>query len=518
MAKKIRPVRGTPPELQRLRAHAQQLMTLKRYDLAERVLRQILAIEPHDPKINRQLGTCLVMLRRLDEAFEQAKIAVSLDPLSEIGLSLLAAIHSDLGHHEEAVATYEQALANKADYVPAIAGLAHGMAVKAKWTDALEWTKKGLALKPDHVGMLRTRGETLAALKRKDEAVATMQQFLKLEPDTAQSHATASAILRRLGLTNKASEFAERAMGMKPDDPHLHNSLAQLKLKQKNYEAADRHFKEAAEIYDSRRDGQKGPKEIEIKSLMGQAALSLRKMDLRLAEQQYRRVLEIDPTHNLAPALLAGAIGAQKRFDEALEIGRDALDQQPESLLPRIIFGALLNDMERYEEAIACAQKALELHPEAAEPHRLLAMIYVDMENYPEGLQEIVKALAIIYEPSGRRILASALAGLGRREEATRIIEAELREDPNGYFSHAAVGRAFYLLKDYDLAESHYSRAMDLDISKLNCHGRLGLVYFDQGRITDARPLLEKAIALNPYQRRVRAALAEIVTGSRAQR
>jgi tetratricopeptide (TPR) repeat protein len=514
MAKKIRPVRGTPAESQRLRAHAQQLMILKRHDVAEEVLRQILAIEPNDPKVNRQLGTCLVMLRRLDEAFEQAKIAVSLDPLSEVGLSLLAAIHSDLGHHKEAAATYEQALASKADYVPAIAGLAHAMAVKAKWIPALEWTEKGLALKPDHVGMLRTRGEALAALKRKDEALAVMQQFLRLAPDDVRSQTIASAILRRLEETTEATEFAQRAMQMNPADPYLHNSLAQLKLKERNFEEAGRHFKEAAEIYDSRREGQKGPKEIEIKSLLGQAALNLRNRQLQLAEAQYRRILEINPEHSSASALLAAAIGAQYRFDEALPMARAAAEKWPKLLIPRLMFPAILSEMERHEEAIDEITVAFELNPNSAELHRLLAAVYIDLEDYVKAFEIVEKGLAIKEEPIIKRKLAVTLAGLGRREESISVIEAALREDPDYYVSQGLTGYTYYLLKDYERAESHYRRAMELDASGLGCHGKLGLVYFDQGRIAEARPLLEKSIALNPYQRRVRAALAEIASES----
>jgi tetratricopeptide (TPR) repeat protein len=507
---KMRPIRGAPPELQRLRAHVRQLFLSKRVARSEDALRQILAIEPNDSQAHWQLASCLSGLRRLNEAFEHAKTAVALDPASVAALAVLAAAYGEVGQHEDSVSTYEQALRIKPDYVPAIFGLASALASKARWSEALEWTDRGLSIRPDHVIMLRIRAESLAALNRKEEALATMEQFLRIAPDRVESHAVASSIFKRVGETEKAIEFAQTALSMNPADPFLHNSLAQLKMKERLFDDADRHFKHAGEIYDSRRDGQKGSKQIEIKSLLGQAAINLLNRNFQLAESQYRRVVEIYPNHPLAPALLASTIGAQYRFDEALPMARAAFERQPTLLFPRLLLAAVLSDMERHDEAIALALECAQLHPDAPGPHRTLGGIYLVLEQHSSALAEAEKALAIRQEPFGKRLCATALAALGRREEAISATEAALREEPNFYYCQAAAGYIFRLLKEPDRAESHYRRAMELDPSGLGCHDGLGLLFFDQGRIAEARPWLEKSNSLNPYRHRIRAALAEI--------
>ncbi len=66
--------RRDPNPLSRYKAHVTQLMLRKRYDLAEPAIRKVLSLAPDDPDANRQLSSCLLSLRRLDEeAAEQTE-------------------------------------------------------------------------------------------------------------------------------------------------------------------------------------------------------------------------------------------------------------------------------------------------------------------------------------------------------------------------------------------------------------------------------------------------------------
>jgi tetratricopeptide (TPR) repeat protein len=340
-----------------------------------------------------------------------------------------------------------------------------------------------------------------------------MQQFLQLEPDSAQSHATASEVLKRLGKTEEASQFARGAMQMNPADPLLHNSLAQLKLKQRNYDEAQRHFESAAEIYQSRQEGQKGLQGIEIQSLLGQGAISFRKRQFQLAEAQYRRVTELAPQHPAASAMLAAAIGAQHRFDEALNLARGAADQNPEKPVCKIVLAELLSETEQFEEACSIARGVAELQPESYLPHLAMASIYLNMEKYADALEEAEKARAMHPEPLTRRALAVALAGAGDRERANEEIELVLKEEPEVFSSHLAAGWAYYLLHEFAEAELHLSRAKEMDVSGVGCDGLLGLVYLALEKPEQAAPLLENYYTRNPYQRRVREALQQIKGG-----
>jgi tetratricopeptide (TPR) repeat protein len=510
MAESSRP-RSEPPAVKRLRAHAQHLLLGKRHDLAEPVLRQLLAIKPDESSLHRQLAGCLLGLRRTDEAYEVARAAVSLDPSSTAALATLASLHMLQGRHEEAVAAHRQALAIKPDYWPAIFGLATAAKVIGEWAEALDWADQGLAMRPNHTGLLRIRGEALATLGQPDAALAAMDQFLHLAPDDANAHRSAAVIMRRLDRATEAAAFARRAMHLNPADPELHNHLAMLNLKERKFDDADQHYKAAGLIYDSRREGQKGPVGVEIQSLMGQAAVNLNKRRFRLAEEQYRRVVEIDPTHHVAAALLAGSIGAQYRFDAALELARDVVERAGTIEVPTRLLAAILCSMERHEEAVELIGEALKRFPESADLFWLLSVIHIDLDDYAKAFDFVEKALRAKASVPIRRTMSVVLAGLGRTADALAAIGASLREESGSFLAEEAAGYAHYLLGDHARAETHLLQALAIDESGLGGHGWLGLVYVAQGRMAEARPLLEKALALNPHQRRVRAALATLV-------
>ena len=386
-------------------------------------------------------------------------------------------------------------------------GLASSYSVKADWDNALIWVEKGLASRPNHLPLLRIRAESLAAKGKEQEAIAVMNEFLRLAPDDRKSQSTASAVLKRLGRFEEAREYAQRALAMNPDDPALHNSLAQLQLKSRKFDDAHRHFSEAKIIYDSRQDGQKGSSDIQIKALMGQAPVHMRRREYQAAEENYRSVLAIKPDHAVALSLLAGVLSARHKFDEALQIAQESVQRTPNLLNPNLLLGVVLARMERHEPAIECAHTVLKLKPGSALAYRLLSSIYLDLEDFEKAREAVQQAIAIDSGPETTRLLAIALAGLGQRAEAMEAIESSLRDEPDYCNSHAMAAYTFYLLKDYQRGEFHYRKALELDAETQECLGWLGLMLIELGRIEEARPMLGKSLAMNPYQRRVRAAL-----------
>jgi tetratricopeptide (TPR) repeat protein len=507
MAKHIK--RPASPELQRLRKHVAQLFATKRYDLAEGVVRQILAIEPNDASGLRNLSICMFMFRRYDDAIALARAAVSADPTPQ-NLCLLADLHMAKDEFDQSLDLFQQAVALQPEYVRSLSGMVCIYVLKGMFSEALQWSERGLAIGPDDVGMLRNRAKALAGLSREPEAIEVMEHFLRIAPDTAASHAAARDILKRLGRIEEASQFALRAMQMKPSDPHLHNSLAQLKLQERKFDDAQRHFESAAEIYDARKDGQKGSKVIEIQALMGQAAINMNNRQFQLAEAQYARVLESNPTHAGACTMLAGSIAAQKRFDEALPLARKAADQYPDNLHCQVVLASLLSDVEQCDEAMLVARRAAQIKPDSHLPHLVTAAIHLEMRDYSNAHAAAERALAILSEPAGHRALAVSLAGLGDREKAMLEIEKMLQKEPDSFSANAAAGFVCHLLGEFGLAESYLRRAAQFDPSGVECEGKLGVVYHAQGKIDEAIPLLERSHARNPYQRQVREALQAI--------
>ena len=506
MAKAV-PANTEDPNTKRLRTQATQLTASRRHDLAEPIWRELLTTLPRDPGLHRRLAYCLLNLRRLDEGFAEAQTAVTLNPASYESLTMLGLMHRMLGRYVEAIVAHSQALEFKPDFLPAILGMALDHIVQLHWPEALEWANRGLAIRPGYIDLLRVRGKALAVTGQHDEARVVMEEFLRRAPDAAESHHAAAIILRRLGRTAEAVEFAERNLAMNPADPESHNYIASLKVDARQFDEADRFYQNAADIRDSRREGQKGSVAAEINTLLGQAAVNLNKRRFTLAESQYRRVLEIKPEHHVAKALQAGAIGAQNRFEEAFALAREAVGADPLGDIPRRILAALLYETEQFAEAATLVNSGLERQPNSSEWLIVQSGLYIRQDKFTEAVVAAEAAMAAKPSTRVKRVLAVALAGAGRRGEAVEAIESALAEESGTVVSEAEAGYVFHLLGDQARAEAHLLKAMSLDESGLVGHGALGLIYAAQERTDEARAMLMKSLELNPHQWQIRKAL-----------
>ena len=93
----------------------------------------------------------------------------------------------------------------------------------------------------------------------------------------------------------------------------------------------------------------------------------------------------------------------------------------------------------------------------------------------------------------------------GFRLEATNASERALRIDPDLAEAHASRGLAYLICEDYELAESEFKFALDLNPRSFEAYYYYGRTRFHQGDMEMAAELFAKAAAVNPddYQSRL---------------
>ncbi|MBV8650975.1 MAG: glycosyltransferase family protein, partial [Alphaproteobacteria bacterium] len=101
-----------------------------------------------------------------------------------------AEAHLDLGcqlaelqRYEEALQSYERAIALKPDYVEAIGNAASALSALGRSGEAIEWAQRALAINPEYIPALINLGNTQRALNRYQEAMATYDRALGVRPD-----------------------------------------------------------------------------------------------------------------------------------------------------------------------------------------------------------------------------------------------------------------------------------------------------------------------------------------------
>ena len=172
------------------------------------------------------------------------------------------------------------------------------------------------------------------------------------------------------------------------------------------------------------------------------ATLRLRQRDFEQAEFHYKRVFEILPEQgrqNLVRFYLGMADFTSKRKDriEALSYYRQAVDVDPEHPRANGTLGMALLATGRHREARPHLELALEAHADAAILHDALGLVAEAQGDWAAALEHVRRALELDAAlASARMQLAWLLATtpdalLRRPDEALRIARAMMAETPN---------------------------------------------------------------------------------------
>jgi adenylate cyclase len=147
------------------------------------------------------------------------------------------------------------------------------------------------------------------------------------------------------------------------------------------------------------------------------------------------RAVELDPDYSGAHCALAVMLNFERRWEESAREFEISLRLNPNDAEAWVTFGDLKFHEGRGVEAIACAEKALRLNPHPPGYY----FWSLGLAQYAAGQYEAaVKSLSkdATYRTESRRILAAALAQLGRLKEARETAKLYLTGNPNFTISH----------------------------------------------------------------------------------
>jgi len=138
--------------------------------------------------------------------------------------------------------------------------------------------------------------------------------------------------------------------------------------------------------------------------------------DWRGAEEHAKKSITLDPGYSLGHLVYAVILGADGRFDQAIQENRRALELDPLPLMNNWNIVNLLSGSRRYDEARAQARRAIELFPGAEVLATLMPVVCERQGDYEgaiaaardwwpesEGGQPFVRELSAATAASGER-------------------------------------------------------------------------------------------------------------------
>ena len=162
--------------------------------------------------------------------------AIEKDPLMPAGHYNRAAILSSLGQTEDALFSIERLFGSQSkDALPLLecadAWLLRGslLSERGDYAAAIDDLTKAMALKHADVATIkRVRGFAYLKALRYEEALADMNEALRLAPEDGVAMNNRGVILRELGRIDEAKQDFLRATALAPDLPNPREHLAKL--------------------------------------------------------------------------------------------------------------------------------------------------------------------------------------------------------------------------------------------------------------------------------------------------
>ncbi|HEY2352168.1 MAG TPA: tetratricopeptide repeat protein, partial [Candidatus Acidoferrum sp.] len=214
-------------------------------------------------------------------------------------------------------------------------------------------------------------------------AVPNLRKAVELLPSQSRPRYLLGVAEERGGDIPAAAESFEGAYRLDPKnlEPVLH--LANLYLRLKRFEDAEKKFRSALEIEPHNTEALLGVAE----SLDAQKKLE--------AAEAYRRYLAVAAADSTARARLVHLLVEQQQYDVALA----ELDRADAGQAANLNSLRLRADIEvaqkKYGDAIVTLSKAIAISPGDAELHGGLGRIYIEKRDFPSALKELKVALGI---------------------------------------------------------------------------------------------------------------------------
>jgi predicted O-linked N-acetylglucosamine transferase (SPINDLY family) len=217
------------------------------------------------------------------------------------------------------------------------------------------------------------------------------------------------------------------------------------------------------------------------------------------AENVYRQLLAQDPNFPDALHLLGVLLFQRGQHQPAIDLVRRAIAIYPNGAMYHSNLARILMAAKKVDEAIVENQRVVALQPDNAQAFNDLGTVLFTARRVQEAIAAYRRAVEIQPEfASAWSNLANSLHVSGQLSEALECCGKALLIQPNYVEAKGVLGNILCDLDRFDEAIAEYQQAIVLRPDMPEMHNNLGLGLFRRGRYDEAIAALDKAIALQP--------------------
>ncbi|MGD0464172.1 MAG: tetratricopeptide repeat protein [Tepidisphaeraceae bacterium] len=331
---------------------------------AERIYRQILALQPNHADALHMLGVLAVQAGQLDAGIELIRRAIAICSTRAFYYRNLGKALLDIGRLDEAIAAHRQAIRLKPDDAEAHTNLGNALKAKGQLDEAIASYRRAIRLKPDFAEAHNNLGNALKDKGQLDEAIAAYRQVIRIEPDIALGHNNLGAVLQDVGQLDEAIAAFSKAIEKRPDWPTPRLNLGWVFYEQNRFEEARLAFQKAVQCE---------PNNSDAHNFLATALAELQRFDE--AAKALDRAAALAPDSALTHEARGTILSRSGQSVEAVHSFRRAVEIAPESASGWINLGQTLRHLGRFAEVADCVRQILVRRPGAVQAYTLMASV-----------------------------------------------------------------------------------------------------------------------------------------------
>jgi tetratricopeptide (TPR) repeat protein len=446
--------------------------------------------------------------------------------------------HFALGHFDEAIKNFEQALSGKtrnpvaARYLSGQAYFRLGQYEKALLNFELASSlNPNLEQEPEFVNVNYARALRCLKLNAYEEALSWFEKTGMVAADATMQAACAHTC-EKLNQFSKAAEHYSAALLLKKQDPELLCKRGNCYMLIHEKEKARADFALAASVDNNCAAAACGFGYLSLSESKAEEAI--RFFDQAIAVSDRANTQAKDHRYPQAYLGKSTALAALGRQSEALQYADFAIRFDPDQIEPYLLCGYLYNQMQRYDEArttfdnaarlnphhpaihhgrgVACLglgtdlsqalkelKLATDLVPNNAQYLTFLGKAYMQSGSLQEAIAAFRKAVALKPDLEEANIdLAEALMRGGMTDEAIDCLKRLLAIKPNCQAAYVEWGRVHERMSDFEAAVESYSKALAMKAGDWQALTRRGSCLIRLKQTDRAIADLKAAAGINP--------------------
>jgi len=194
------------------------------------------------------LGEANDKLGNFDQAIEEFKEALKINPNYFFGLNNLGNVYGKQGKYEEAINNFQKALDQKSDYSPAHYNIARAYHLVGKKQEAAESYRKAIRFNPYFEQAFYNLAYLSMELSVFDEAIENFNKFIKMQPNHSRAHFGLGNALMMKGQLDLAMLEYRLSGKLDPTFALPYMNMANIQMQTKNIPAAIESYQKALKI------------------------------------------------------------------------------------------------------------------------------------------------------------------------------------------------------------------------------------------------------------------------------